>query len=63
MSAMSNVYVVRLWVPCSGEQPDGEVCGVVEHVATGGSRTFKDAGELVRFLRASAETEPKGEQR
>jgi hypothetical protein len=50
-----ETFVVRAW----REDPDGEptaddsLRGVVEHVATGASTPFRDAEQLLRFLRDS----------
>jgi len=49
-----ETFVVRAW----REDPDGEpttddsLRGVVEHVATGASTPFRDADQLLEFLRS-----------
>ena len=46
-------YVVRLWVPAPGTgDPDDDrgMHGVVSHVASGRTETFRDGPELLRQL-------------
>ena len=47
-------YVIRLWVPApsagDGESTDPGMRGVVSHVPTGRSETFRDGRELLRRL-------------
>jgi hypothetical protein len=51
MAAMQT-FVVRVWVPAepTDASASGELHGVVEHVATGRSRRFAGADELVSFI-------------
>ena len=47
-------YVVRLWVPApsagDADTTDPGMRGVVSHVSTGRSETFRDGRELLRRL-------------
>jgi hypothetical protein len=47
-------FVIRLWAPApsAGDSPDVEagLRGVVSHVATGRSETFRDGRELLHRL-------------
>ena len=57
-------YVIRLWVPAPGAgdatDTDPGMHGVVSHVATGRSQTFRDGRDLLQQLielRSSSATE------
>lgn len=52
-----DVFVVRVWAPASGERPNEELQGVVEHVASGTTSSFRDARELARLLRTPSKRE------
>jgi hypothetical protein len=47
-------YVIRLWVPAPGagdaRETDPGMHGVVSHVTTGRTETFRDGRELLRRL-------------
>jgi len=47
-------YVIRLWVPAptagDGTDADPGMHGVVSHVATGRSQTFRDGRDLLQRL-------------
>ena len=47
-------YVIRLWVPApdAGDAPEADpgMHGVVSHVTTGRTETFRDGRELLRRL-------------
>lgn len=49
-----ETFVVRAWrgEPDGEAAADGTLRGVVEHVATGASTPFRDAEQLLAFLRA-----------
>jgi hypothetical protein len=46
-----QTFVVRVWKPPDeSEKTPERLRGVVEHLPSGRSQTFKDDGELLRFL-------------
>ncbi|HKY68912.1 MAG TPA: hypothetical protein VJM49_21160 [Acidimicrobiales bacterium] len=49
-----ETFVVRAWrgEPDGDPTADGPLRGVVEHVATGASTPFRDAEQLLAFLRS-----------
>jgi hypothetical protein len=47
-----EAFIVRLWVPRDDSVPEQQLCGVVEHVASGTERTFVNEDELLVLLRA-----------
>jgi hypothetical protein len=49
-----ETFVVRAWRGDPDDEPttDDSLRGVVEHVATGASTPFRDADQLLEFLRS-----------
>lgn len=47
-----ETFVVRLWVPgdSSAAEAPSTLCGVVEHVSSGGRAPFVGVEELIAFL-------------
>jgi hypothetical protein len=46
-----DTFVVRVWGPMADGQEETSLRGVVEHIASGRSDRFRNAEELVSFLR------------
>jgi hypothetical protein len=46
-----DTFVVRVWGPGADGEEETSVRGVVEHIASGRSDRFRNAEELVSFLR------------
>ncbi len=56
-------FVVRLYEDAGGDPVGADVprlCGVVDEVATGATRTFRSELELIATLRAAMGIEPPG---
>jgi hypothetical protein len=50
-----NVFIVRIWrEPRESEIAPTECRGVVEHVASGQRRFFRELGDLDEFIRRSS---------
>jgi hypothetical protein len=48
-----ETFIVRVWVPPDPVGREQQLCGVVEHLGSGGNETtFVDEGELLALLRA-----------
>jgi hypothetical protein len=45
-----DTFVVRVWGPMADGEEETSLRGVVEHIASGRSDRFRNAGELVSFL-------------
>lgn len=43
-----DTFIIRLWVPDTGVEPD--LCGIVEHVRSGGQTVFQGREELLAAL-------------
>jgi hypothetical protein len=52
-----DTYVVRVWAQTADEEEGAGLRGVVEHIASGWSVRFRNAEELVTFLRARGPVE------
>ena len=44
-----DTYIIRLYMPDDPSTPPG-LCGIVEHVRSGGERVFRDGTELLAVL-------------
>ncbi len=57
--------MIRIWTP-AGPDDDGEssrLRGLIEHIGSGDREAFRNAGELLAFLKTCTRHEPKEVER